>query len=62
MHFSLPAKLCKGNNISQHDKQELMGLVKKLVYSKSEKSLTDESLVKTYKNFVEHMEKNWMRR
>lgn len=61
--------LCKNNDISQHDRQSLMALVKKLVYTKTEKKLTDEfqlfknnPLVKTYKNFVAYMEQNWARR
>lgn len=61
--------LCKSNNISQYDRQTLMGLVKKLVYAKTEKSLADEfqlfqnnPIVKTYKNFLAHIQQQWTRR
>lgn len=61
--------LSNKNGIHKDERQMLMNLLRKLVYSKKETELNDEyqqftrnAMVKKYPNFVTHMEGYWKRR
>ena len=61
--------LSTDNRIQKDDRQYLMNMVRKLVYTNTETALNSEYnlfknnlIVKKYKNFAMHMEKYWERR